>query len=215
MTLTIHGAPYSTCTRLVALVCKEKQIPFNLSVVDLSKGQHKAPGFVAVQPFGQIPYIDDDGFVLYESRAIARYLIRKYPNQGTQGLIPTDPKEEALFEQAASIEAFNFNPFASGIAFEKVFKPRRGLQTNEQAVEERLALLRAKLDAYDVILGKQKYLAGDQVTLADLQHLPYGTLLANAGYGDLFSEATRPNVSRCVCCMRRRPTWQDVLQNLK
>ncbi|KAI6103183.1 glutathione S-transferase [Pisolithus croceorrhizus] len=223
MTLTIHGAPYSTCTRLVALVCKEKQIPFNLSVVDLSKGQHKAPGFVAVQPFGQIPYIvDDDGFVLYESRAIARYLIRKYPNQGTQGLIPTDPKEEALFEQAASIEAFNFNPFASGIAFEKVFKPRRGLQTNEQAVEERLALLRAKLDAYDVILGKQKYLAGDvsvplytrcyrryrrivqQVTLADLQHLPYGTLLANAGYGDLFSEATRPNVSRCVCCMRRR-----------
>ncbi|KAI6130808.1 glutathione S-transferase [Pisolithus croceorrhizus] len=215
MTLTIHGASYSTCTRLVALVCKEKQIPFNLSVVDLSKGQHKAPGFVAVQPFGQIPYIDDDGFVLYESRAIARYLIRKYPNQGTQGLIPTDPKEEALFEQAASIEAFNFNPFASGIAFEKVFKPRRGLPTNEQAVEERLALLRAKLDAYDVILGKQKYLAGDQVTLADLQHLPYGTLLANAGYSDLFSEAKRPNVSRWWNDLSNRPTWQDVLQNLK
>lgn len=214
MTLTIHGAAYSTCTRLVVLVCKEKQIPFNLNAVDLSKGQHKAPGFVAVQPFGQIPYIvDDDGFVLYESRAIARYLIKKYPNQGTQGLIPTDPKEEALFEQAASIEAFNFNPFASGIAFEKVFKPRRGLATNEQAVAERLAMLEAKLDAYDIILGKQKYLAGDQVTLADLQHLPYGTLLASAGYSDIFSK--RPNVSRWWNDLTNRPTWQDVVQNLK
>ncbi|KAI5984874.1 glutathione S-transferase [Pisolithus albus] len=213
MTLTIHGAAYSTCTRLVALVCKEKQIPFNVNTVDLSKGQHKAPGFVAVQPFGQIPYIDDDGFVLYESRAIARYLIKKYPNQGTQGLIPTDPKEEALFEQAASIEAFNFNPFASGIAFEKVFKPRRGLPTNEQAVAERLTMLEAKLDAYDVILGKQKYLAGDQVTLADLQHLPYGTLLANSGFSEIFSK--RPNVSRWWNDLTNRPAWQDVVQNLK
>ena len=65
---------------------------------------------------------DEDGFVLYESRAIARYLIRKYPNQGTQGLIPTDPKEEALFEQAASTEAFNFNPYVALIIVEKVFK---------------------------------------------------------------------------------------------
>ena len=65
---------------------------------------------------------DDDGFIVYESRAIARYLIRKYPNQGTAGLIPTDPKEEALFEQAASVEVSNFNPHVSALAYEKLFK---------------------------------------------------------------------------------------------
>ena len=65
---------------------------------------------------------DEDGFVIYESRAIARYLIRKYPNQGTRGLIPTSLKEEALFEQAASIEAFNFDSFVFAIAMERVFK---------------------------------------------------------------------------------------------
>jgi glutathione S-transferase len=65
---------------------------------------------------------DDDGFILYESRAIARYLIKKYPTHGAQ-LIPSDPKSEALFEQAASIEAFNFTTFVTPIVVEKVFKP--------------------------------------------------------------------------------------------
>jgi glutathione S-transferase len=65
---------------------------------------------------------DDDGFILYESRAIARYLIKKYPNQGTP-LIPSDPKSEALFEQAASIEAFNFTAFVTPIVLEKVLQP--------------------------------------------------------------------------------------------
>lgn len=55
---------------------------------------------------------DDDGFVLYESRAICRYLAEKYADQGTPNLIPTELKAKALFEQAASIEYANFNPYA-------------------------------------------------------------------------------------------------------
>jgi glutathione S-transferase len=69
-----------------------------------------------------VPVKDDDGFILYESRAIARYLIKKHPNHGAP-LIPTDPIAEALFEQAASIEAFNFTTFVTPIVVEKVFKP--------------------------------------------------------------------------------------------
>ena len=65
---------------------------------------------------------DDDGFTLYESRAIARYLIRKYPNQGTTGLIPTDPKEAALFEQAASVEVSHWNAHVAPFVFEKLIK---------------------------------------------------------------------------------------------
>lgn len=62
---------------------------------------------------------EEDGFKVYESRAIARYLVAKY---GKGKLIPTDLKELALFEQAASIEQNNFDPYASGIGAEKVFK---------------------------------------------------------------------------------------------
>ncbi|KAG2142274.1 glutathione S-transferase [Suillus bovinus] len=205
----LYGFPGSTCTRLVALVCKEKNIPYELTQVNLMKGEQKAPSFTAIQPFGQVPYIDDDGFILYESRAIARYIIKKHPNQGTP-LIPSDPKAEALFEQAASIETFNFNAFVAPIVAEKVFKPRRGLQPDEARVSELLATLQSKMDAYEVILSKQKYLAGDSVTLADLSHLPYGT--AFYGLGGVFAEVfdSRPNLARWWKDISNRPAWLAV-----
>jgi len=202
----LYGFSTSTCTRLVALVCKEKEIPYELISVDLAKGEQKLPGFVEKQPFGQVPYIDDDGFILYESRAIARYLSKKYPNQGTS-LIPTDPQAEALFEQAASIELTNFSSFVAPICVEKVFKLRRGLKPNEDKVTELLTALIPKLDTYEVILGKQQYLAGDDVTLADLSHLPYGTMF-NQIYGELFE--SRPNVARWWKAISNRPSWLAV-----
>lgn len=64
---------------------------------------------------------DDDGFILFESRAIGRYVATKYSNQGIS-LIPTDLKANAKFEQGASIETADFDPSASSFAFEKVFK---------------------------------------------------------------------------------------------
>ena len=70
--------------------------------------------------------MDTDGFTLYESRAICRYLAQKYEKDGNRKLLPSpsqDPKAYALFEQAASVEVTNFDPYASGAVFEIVFKP--------------------------------------------------------------------------------------------
>ena len=121
--IKLVGNPVSTCTRRVATVLKEKGIPFELVGIDFAKGEHKSPEFIAKQPFGQVPYLDDDGFIVYESRAIARYVAAKFRDQGNPILPdPSDLKATALFEQAASIEASNFDPYASGIAHEKVFK---------------------------------------------------------------------------------------------
>jgi glutathione S-transferase len=57
MVLTLYGNPQSTCTKRVATVLKETNTPFKLVEIDLAKGAHKAPEFVAKQPFGQIPYL--------------------------------------------------------------------------------------------------------------------------------------------------------------
>jgi glutathione S-transferase len=59
---------------------------------------------------------------LYESRAICRYIADKYANQGP-ALVPTDVKSKALFEQAASNEYSNFDPFCSKAVAEMIFKP--------------------------------------------------------------------------------------------
>ncbi|KIK21484.1 hypothetical protein PISMIDRAFT_681162, partial [Pisolithus microcarpus 441] len=134
MVIKIYGHAVAPAVRLVAEVCKEKEIPYELVPVAVYKGEHKTPAFKQFQPFGQVPYIDDDGFILYESRAICRYLAKKYEEQGTPNLIPKDAKGEALFEQAVSIESSNFHPFVSGLAFEKVIKKHQGMETDENKV---------------------------------------------------------------------------------
>ena len=57
MVIKLYGAPFSTCTKRVAVVLHEKKIPFEFQEVVLAKSEHKSPEYMAKQPFGQIPYI--------------------------------------------------------------------------------------------------------------------------------------------------------------
>ncbi|WEW58381.1 glutathione S-transferase [Emydomyces testavorans] len=162
MVLKLYGSPVSTATRCVAMVLHEKQVPFEFISVDLAKKEQKAPEYLAHQPFGQVPYIDEDGFILYESRAIAQYIATKYADQGTP-LIPKDLKEFALSLQGASIEVSHFDPFVSKLLHEKYINPLYGLPTDEQVVKRSVELLNTRLDVYEQILSKQKYIGGNMV----------------------------------------------------
>ncbi|TFK36731.1 glutathione S-transferase [Crucibulum laeve] len=206
MILKLYGSPISTCTRRVAIVLHEKAVPFEFIEINFSKGEHKSPAFCEKQPFGQVPYIDDDGLILYESRAICRYIAANYPEKGP-ALLPAEKKANALFEQAASVELNNFNEFAHRAVFEMIVKPMLGGTPNKAVFDESIATLDKKLDVYDMILGKQKYLAGDQITLADLFHLPVGSRLPVAGSSIL---ETKPNVARWWKDISSRPSWQAV-----
>ncbi|KAH9926276.1 glutathione S-transferase C-terminal-like protein [Epithele typhae] len=210
MVLKLYGNPHSTCTNRVQTVLEELSVPYELVAIDFSKGEHKAPEFTAVQPFGQVPYLDDDGFKIFESRAICRYIALKHGGV-EKGLIPatSDLQKTALFEQAASIEVSNFDPSASAVTFENVFKPMFGLTTDPEAVKKLTTTLDGKLAAYNVLLGKTKYLAGDEVTLADLFHLPYGAML-KAQSIDFLESGKYPNVARWWADLSSRSSWKKV-----
>ncbi|KAJ7486622.1 thioredoxin-like protein [Mycena latifolia] len=212
MVLKLFGSPLSTCTRRVAVVLVEKKVAFEFVNVDFAKGEHKSPAFMKHQPFGQVPYIDDDDFILYESRAICRYIADKYASQGTP-LVPTDTKGKGLFEQAASIEYSNFDPFASKAVAEIIFKPMRGMTSDKATFDTLVEGLSGKLDGYEVILAKQKYIAGNEVTLADLFHLPYGTMLEKAGCNLMTTKG--PNVTRWFNEICARPSWVAVKDGVK
>ncbi|THU87809.1 glutathione S-transferase [Dendrothele bispora CBS 962.96] len=183
MVLKLYGNPISIATKHVAVVLHKKKIPYELVAIDFAK--IKEPEVWVKQPFGQIPYLDNDGFILYESRAIARYLEAKYPNQGPKLVpSPSDVKVTALFEQAASVEFSDFDPFASKAAYEAIINP--------------------------VLFGK--FLAGDEITLADLFHLSYGELLATGG-SDLLS-SKGPNVARWWKDVSSRASWQAVKDSI-
>ncbi|KAK2627365.1 hypothetical protein QTJ16_003331 [Diplocarpon rosae] len=205
MGLILHGFPFSTCTQLVLLTLAEKGVEAELKVVDLSTGAHKSPEYLKLQPFGKVPVLEDEGHFVYESRAIARYIAKKYAGQGTP-LIPEDLKAYGLFEQAASIEQSYFNGPASRVAFEKVFKPMFNLgATDETVLAKHVAELDGALKVYETILSKQPYLAGDAITLADLCHLPYGSFVKDNGFADLF--AKYPAVNKWFEGLQARPTW--------
>ncbi|PPQ82542.1 hypothetical protein CVT25_007151 [Psilocybe cyanescens] len=208
MVLKIHGAA-TPCTQRVLSVLYEKAVPFELIRVDLATAEHKCGKHLENHPFGLCPFIDDDGFILYESRAIAQYIAMKYQDQGTQGLIPNDLKSYARFQQAASTETSYFNDLAGTVLMERIFKPMfLNIEGDQKLIEDSLSKLAANLDVYETILSKQKYLGGDEVTLADLYHLPCGTLLPAAGSDVIES---RPNVARWFKELSSRKSWQATL----
>ncbi|KAJ7148782.1 glutathione S-transferase [Mycena crocata] len=207
--LKLYGMRQATCTRRVATVLHELKVPFELHEIDFKSNEHKSPAFLEKQPFGQIPYIDDDGFILYETRAICRYIAAKHP---ASGLIPTDPKSLALFEQAASVEIANFDPHAFKAVSELVMKPLFGWPNDLAVAEEALAVLDTKLDGYDAILAKQRYVAGESLTLADLFHIPYAPFLTKGG-SDIMTR--KPNVARWYNELVARPSWLAYMDGVK
>ncbi|KAH7377566.1 putative glutathione S-transferase [Cadophora sp. MPI-SDFR-AT-0126] len=210
MGLTVHGSPHSTCTQRVLTALAEKGVEADLRAINFAAAEHKRADFLKLQPFGKVPVLEDDGYFVFESRAIAKYIAKKYAGQGTK-LMPdeSDLKAYGLFEQACSIEQNYFDGPASGICFERVFKPLKGLgPTDEEVVKKHAANLDATFAVYDGILAKQKYLAGDELTLADLFHLPYGKMVKGQGFGDIF--AKYPHVNKWFDGLEARESWQKV-----
>ena len=122
MVLKIYGHLATPCTQRVLLVVEELNVPYKLVNVDFTKGEHKTPEYLAHQPFGQLPYIEDDGVEVFESRAICRFLALKYGGVGT--LIPAqgDLVKTAKFEQAASVELNDFEAPMGMLAWEAKYK---------------------------------------------------------------------------------------------
>ncbi|KAF9891739.1 hypothetical protein FE257_003220 [Aspergillus nanangensis] len=213
MALKLHGLPVSTCTRRVRVALAEKGLDVELVVVDLFKGEQKTPAYLnELQPFGKIPVLEDSetGVKIFESRAIAQYIATKYRGQGTELAPPeTDLKAYALYQQALSIEQSYFDPLVSGIAYEKVFKTRKGHgETDEARVKSLLSQLDLTLEGYERLLSKQKYLAGDNLTIADLSHLPYGTMVEQFGFAELIPKY--PHFQKWWEGLKARDSWKNV-----
>jgi glutathione S-transferase len=103
MVLKVYGASHSTCTRRVLTVLAEKNVNYELISINLAKSEQSSLEFRKKQPFGKVPVLDDDGFLVYESRAICKYIARKFAGQGTRGLVPEegDLKAYGAFEQVS------------------------------------------------------------------------------------------------------------------
>ena len=205
--MKIHGNPGSTCTRKVLATLAEKGHVLPMQVVDLATGEHKSPAHMRLQPFGQVPALEDDnGWVLYESRAIIRYLDDTLSGPK---LTPTDARDRARMDQWMSVETSNFTPGAMKIIYQAVFARWRGQTPNEDLIAEGRVQLGRALDVMNRALADSAWIACDQFTLADICFLPYLEYLELGGEGELV--ASRANVGRWWIAARARPAWQKAI----
>ncbi|KAJ4491268.1 glutathione S-transferase III [Lentinula edodes] len=213
MVLKLYSNAISTSAQRVICVLAEKKIPFEIVEVDILKGENKQPAYKEMQPWGLLPVLEDDnGFRLYESRAICRYIAEKYADQGTQLIpTPTDFEARGLFEQGLAMEAGTVDPCVFAALNEKLFKPfKSGLSCDDELYTVLLKRVELVLDVYEVILGKQKYIGGDQYTLADIYHLPNGYTLQTQCGELVFLSEKRPNVARWWTEITGRDAWKQV-----
>jgi len=207
--MKLFGNPRSTCTRKVLCTLAEKGVKAEFHLVDLGKGEHKQPAHMARQPFGQVPAFEDsDGFKLYESRAICRYIDATQPGPK---LTPADPKGQALMEQWISVETSNFTPYAMKIIYQKLFNPMRGLPLDQKAVDEGKAGLDKALPIMDKQLASTAFLVGDTFTLADVMFMPYIQYLFDCESAEQVIRSER--VHAWWKKISDRPSWKTATSN--
>lgn len=201
--IKLFGHPMSTCTRMVLFTLHETNTPYELGLVDIMTGAHKLPEHVARQPFGQLPALDDDGFKMYESRAMARYIDEKAGHK----LTPKDAQGRAKMEQWISVETSDFTPNAMTFIYQDVFhRPQQ---------EDKLAESGAKLEkcvgVLDAALAEsgKAFLVGDHLTLADVTFAPYVEYcMASPSAKAIF--AKHPHFTAWWNRVSERPAWQKV-----
>ncbi|CAN9277624.1 unnamed protein product [Alternaria alternata] len=210
---TLYGSRGSTNTDRVRLTLAEGGFTdYELVLVDLQKGEQKSQEHMKRHPWGKVPAVTfPSGFALYESRAICKYLARKYSFPLVPQVGSTDDIEAAaLFDQAESTELLYFADPAGKIAFEMFVKKKyAGQAPNEAVVSDALRSLEAFLDVADRLLQDRDYMAGNGFSLADINYIPSMQRLFVCGYGDVIR--SRKAVSawwdRCVT----RPAIQKIL----
>ncbi|UGA41947.1 glutathione S-transferase [Bradyrhizobium quebecense] len=138
-------------------------IPHELVDVDLKSGAQKTPEFLALNPFGQVPVLDDDGTIVCDSNAILVYLATKL---GRTDWLPQDAKGAAMVQRWLSVAAGDlaFGPAAARLI--TVF----GAKFNPDDVIARAHVLLKRLEAH---LAERDWLVGAQPTIADVALYSY------------------------------------------
>ncbi|WP_458128894.1 glutathione S-transferase family protein [Pseudomonas sp. Z2-11] len=170
--IKLYHFPLSGHAHRVQLMLSLLELPVEVNFVDLAKGAHKQADFLAINPFGQVPVIDDNGVVLADSNAILVYLANKY---GEGRWLPTDPVGAARVQRWLSVAA---GPLHAGPATARLITVFGASHNAEDVIARSHNLLKV----IDQELSNSAYLVGDIPTIADIAGYSY---IAHAPEGNV------------------------------
>ncbi len=161
--MKLYQHPFSSaCFKVLALV-NELGLPCELVTVEMQNGAHKAPEYLAMNPNGKVPTLDDDGLYIWESNAIACYLAAKKPEAG---LLPTDARGMAQVQQWLQWQATTFGPSATEVMMETFYTKMFGREKDEAKYAAGLEKVKRDLGVMEKALAGKEYLCG-ALTVAD------------------------------------------------
>jgi glutathione S-transferase len=202
------GSPFAW---RVMLTLEVKGLAYESRLLEFSKGEHKTPDYLKLNPRGKVPTLKDGDFVIYESLAIMSYLDRKYPDPPLFG---KTPEETGLIWRAlAECESYILP------AGDKVVRPiffGQGLDKVEE-IQQAAETLRHELKLIDLRLASANWLVGDKLSAADIGVFPLVQLLLRAASKDAAQPLnlgllplgqTFPNAARWVARIEALPNYQ-------
>ncbi|KAB0640218.1 glutathione S-transferase [Burkholderia stagnalis] len=161
--IRVWSFPLSGHAHRVRLFLSLLDVPFETIDVDLRGGEQRQPAFLALNPFGQVPVIDDGGTVLCDSNAILVYLAKRY---GDAHWLPDDPAGAAAVQRWLSLAA---GPIASGPAAARLVTVFGAPLDHDAAKRTALRLF----DAIDAELAHKPFVAGTRPTIGDVAAYSY------------------------------------------
>lgn len=159
--IKLYTFPPSTNSRKVRIALLEKGLEFQRINVDLSKREQKNPEYLKIHPFGQVPALDDEGFIIYDSTVINEYLEDEYPYPS---LMPKDSEGRARARLMEDFRDTHFNVSCVHI-MQEMRKPE-GERDGQRIDNARAAIIQA-FDRIETELNGNEYLAGS-FSLADI-----------------------------------------------
>jgi len=157
--LVLYINQFSPPSHAVLLTAKALGLNFIEKNIDLFKDEHQSPEFAKINPAKSVPALDDNGFRIWESRAILGYLAQRYGKDDS--LYPKDPQRRALVDNMLYFDATTLYGNFASFYYPVVFDGQTLDDKKKQAFLDKLAIL-------DRLLGRNKFAAGDNVTIADL-----------------------------------------------
>jgi glutathione S-transferase len=199
----VYGPALSTYVWSARLALAEKGVVHEL--VEVGFDEHRREPHLLRHPFAKVPAFEHDGFQLYETQAILRYIDEGFPVAPLQ---PTDLHQFARMNQIMGIvDAYAWPSIAGGILVNRYLRPRLGLPVDEEAVAA--ALPRARLCLAEIVRlqGDQPYLAGERVSLADLMVIPLLYYFSRLPEGAA-ALAEHPSLAPWIARMEERQSFQ-------
>jgi glutathione S-transferase len=165
MALELHGYRYSVYLRIVAMALIEKGLGWTHIEVD-PFADEIPESYLARNPFGRVPTLVHDGFVLYETTAITRYIDEAFSGPSLQS---AEPKERARMNQIVAVaDSYGYWPMVRLVFSHRVFRPASGGIANEAAIREGVEKSARVLAALEGLAAGGPFLVGNARSLADL-----------------------------------------------